>query len=284
MCWIHTKSPSILVEPAPLVAIAHGSRDPRAAATVEELLGLAHDRAAGRGLDGLTVRAAFLGHAAPSPAQVLGGLDSGPVVVLPLLLTAAHHSKTDIPGVLAAAPPRLRISYGEPLGPDPLLIDALEHQLAAEGIDPGDPADAAGTSVVLAAAGSSDPAAAAALRGLAARWRALRGWRDVVLAYASVPPATSVTASVPPATSRTAAGSPLAVAEAVGGLRASGARRVVVASYLLAPGRFATQIRDQGLAAGAAAVSGVLGGAPELADLVLRRYESAVRASKSRAA
>jgi len=53
----------------------------------------------------------------------------------------------------------------------------------------------------------------------------------------------------------------------------------VVASYLLAPGLFADRIRDEALAAGAAAVSPALGATPEVADVILDRYqEAAVRA------
>ena len=48
-----------------------------------------------------------------------------------------------------------------------------------------------------------------------------------------------------------------------------------MASYLLAPGIFADKVRESSLAAGAAAVSAVLGAAPEVADLVLRRYAEA---------
>jgi sirohydrochlorin ferrochelatase len=225
-------------------------------------------RAAARGLAGtparagLTVRAAYLGHAAPSPGQVLDSLSPGPVVVLPLLLTAAYHSQADLPSVLRMASARrcgrLRIGYGDPLGPHPLLIAALERRLAEAGVMPGEGRGHgdSGISVVLAAAGSSDPAAAAAVAGLAERWRALRGWRDVVPAYAS------------------AAGPDLTTA--VAALRDGGARRVVVASYLLAPGRFAAQIRHQALAAGATTVSDVLGAAPELADIVLDRYTAAL--------
>jgi len=240
----------------PLVAVAHGSRDPRAAATISELLDRVRWSASHRGLGGLDVHAAYLGHAAPSPGQVLGALPPGPVVVLPLLLTDAYHSKTDLPAVLRAAADQsgggLRVSYGDPLGPDPLLIHALERRLAEAGVVPGNRE----TSVVLAAAGSSDPGACADIAGLAGRWRARHGWRDVAPGYTSA-----------------AAPSPAA---AVAALRADGARRVVVASYLLAPGRFATQIRDQSLAAGATAVSGVLGAAPELACLVLSRYAAAL--------
>ncbi len=247
----------------PLVTVAHGSRDPRAAATIEELLDLVRVRAAGHGLAGLAVSPAYLGHAPPSPAQALGALPQGPVVVLPLLLTDAYHTKIDIPAALRAAWPgpdgRLEIIYGDPLGPHPLLITALERRLAEAGVPAGDPA----TSVVLAAAGSSDPAASAAIARLAAQCRARRGWRDVVPAYAS--------AATP---------SP---AEAVSALRAAGARRVAVASYLLAPGRFAAAVRDGALAAGAAAVCEPLGAAPELADIVLARY-AAARAGQAAAA
>ena len=85
------------------MAVAHGSRDPRAATAVEELLDLVRRRAARHGLAGLRVSTAYLGHGPPSPGQVLGALPGGPVVVLPLLLTGAYHSKTDLPAVLRAA-------------------------------------------------------------------------------------------------------------------------------------------------------------------------------------
>jgi sirohydrochlorin ferrochelatase len=62
----------------------------------------------------------------------------------------------------------------------------------------------------------------------------------------------------------------------VAALRRGGAPRVAVATYLLAPGVFADQIRDQSLAAGATAVSAVLGAAPEVADVVVERYLEAV--------
>jgi sirohydrochlorin ferrochelatase len=52
----------------------------------------------------------------------------------------------------------------------------------------------------------------------------------------------------------------------------AGAPRVVVATYLLAPGVFADQVRERSLAAGAAAVAAPLGAAPEVADVVIERY------------
>jgi len=242
----------------PLVAVAHGSRDPRAAAVVADLMALVQARGHRSGLAGLQARAAFLGHALPSVPDVIESLPASggrPVIVLPLLLTEAYHSDTDLPAVLDEARSRrpwLQISYGRPLGPHPGLLHALDRRLAEAGM----PAPEADTAVVLAAAGSSRPAANAAVTSVAAAWQAARGWRAVVPAYASA-------ASPTPG-------------EAVAALRRGGAPRVAVATYLLAPGVFADQIRDQSLAAGATAVSAALGAAPEVADVVVERYLEAI--------
>jgi sirohydrochlorin ferrochelatase len=245
----------------PLVAVAHGSKDPRAAATVTSLVDAVRTRA-----PGIDVRAAFLDHCAPSLPQVLGSLTAGAsrceCVALPLLLTAAYHSKADIPAQVAAAVaahPTLDVVSAGTLGPHPLLLAALERRLREAGVAAGSAAERAATSVVLAAAGSSDPTANATVAAMAAQWRSSRGWRDVVPAYAS------------------AAGP--RPDEAVLSLRDGGAARVVVATYLLAPGYFADKIRAAALGAGAAAVSATLGAAPEVADVVLDRYRSAVAAT-----
>jgi sirohydrochlorin ferrochelatase len=245
----------------PLVAVAHGSRDPRAAATVSELLAVVRYRAMAWGLGGLDVKAAFLDHCAPSLPQALSAVGGdGACVVVPLLLTAAYHSKADIPAKIAAASAAtpLDVSCAGTLGPHPLLLAALERRLAEAGVAVGDPAARSRTSVVLAAAGSSDPAANATIAALAARWQATRGWHAVVPAYAS------------------AAGPrpDEAVRALLAGAGAPGP--VVVATYLLAPGYFADKIRAAGLGAGATAVSPALGAAPDIADVVLERYLAAV--------
>jgi len=265
----------------PLVAVAHGSTDPRAAATITALMDLVRERARRSGLHGLDARAAFLGHALPSVPDALealcahapghppgrpGGVLRGVVptgrhvVVLPLLLTGAYHSDSDLPALLREAGarlPRLRASYGEPLGPHPRLLRALERRVAEAGV-PSAPGAAAGTAVVLAAAGSSRPTANAAVARLASSWRLTRGWRDVVPAYASAAEPTP--------------------AQAVARLLRAGAPRVAVATYLLAPGVFADQVREQSLAAGAQATSAALGAAPEVADVILERYLQAAGA------
>jgi len=56
-----------------------------------------------------------------------------------------------------------------------------------------------------------------------------------------------------------------------------------VASYLRAPGLFADRIRDASLAAGAAAVSPALGAVPEIADIVLDRYQEAAMRERTAA-
>ena len=135
------------------------------------------------------------------------------------------------------------------LGPDPLLLVALERRLAESGVRAGDPS----TAVVLAAAGSADAAAVEGVRSLAADWSS-RGWWAVQPAFAS-------------------AADP-SVEDAVSALRARGAPRVAVASYLLFPGLFADRLAT----AGADVTGPVLGDAPEVAQIVLGRYYAAMGA------
>jgi sirohydrochlorin ferrochelatase len=235
-----------------LVAVAHGSRDPRASATVGELMAMVAERARRRGLGAPDLRTAYLGHAPPSLPQVMSTIEAGRRVrVLPLLLTAAYHAKADIPRLLtrvASDFPRLQVSYGDTLGPHPRLLRALERRLAEEDPD----GDRTRTGVVLAAAGSSDPEANASIGRLAAQWQDRAGWLAVRPAYASA-----------------ADPSPAA---AVTGLLQAGVPRVVVATYLLAPGLFADRIRTSSLAAGATAVSPALGACAEVADVLLDRF------------
>ncbi|MEU7064447.1 sirohydrochlorin chelatase [Streptomyces sp. NPDC053429] len=235
-----------------LLVIAHGSRDPRHAATVHALT-----RRARAQRPGLRVETAFLDFNAPSVPQVLTRLHLAgvrEVVALPLLLTRAFHAKTDVPAVLAEAAgrlPGLSVRIADVLGPSPLLVRALERRLAEAGLTP---ADRATTGVVLASAGSSDPEAIAVIAEIAREWRRT-GWCAVRPAFAS--------ASLP----RTE--------DAVRALRAEGARRVAVAPYVIAPGRLPDRIAAGAAAAGADLVSPVLGPAPELARLLLHRYDAA---------
>ena len=221
--------------PPPLVAVAHGSRRPAAAESVRALLAEAR-----RQRPGLAVVESYLDHTEPLLARVLR--EHPGAVVVPLLLGAAYHSDVDIPAAIAGSP----AVQADVLGPDPVLLRALERRLAEAGVAAGD----AGTAVVLAAAGSSGAESIIAVRSLAAAWGD-RGWWAVEPAFA-------------------AAASPT-VADAVAGLRRRGAPRVAVASYLLSPGLFADALAR----AGADVVSAPLGAAPEVAALVLARYDAA---------
>ncbi|MBV2354269.1 sirohydrochlorin chelatase [Streptomyces sp. J2-1] len=231
-----------------LLVVAHGSRDPRHAATVHALV-----RRVRAMRPGLRVETGFLDFTLPSVPGVLESLAREgvrDVVALPLLLTRAFHAKSDIPAVLRAAPARLRVRQAEVLGPDPLLVAALERRLAEAG-QTG--ADRGSTGVVLASAGSSDPEAVAVIDTVAREWRRAAGWRAVLPAYAS--------AALP----RTEG----AVAE----LRALGCARVAVAPYVLAPGFLPDRIARG--AAGADVLADVLGPAPEVARVLLGRYDAA---------
>ncbi|MCX5582193.1 sirohydrochlorin chelatase [Streptomyces erythrochromogenes] len=238
-----------------LLVIAHGSRDPRHAATVHALT-----RRVRALRPGLRVETAFLDFNAPRVEQVLSALHADgvrDVVALPLLLTRAFHAKADIPAALSDALtrlPGLSVSVADVLGPSPLLVEALERRLSEAGLTP---ADRATTAVVLASAGSTDPEAIAVIAEIAREWRHT-GWCAVRPAFAS--------AALP----RTE--------DAVRALRAEGFARVAVAPYVIAAGRLPDRIAAGAEAAGADVVADVLGAAPELALLLLRRYDAAAAA------
>jgi sirohydrochlorin ferrochelatase len=232
-----------------LVVVAHRSRDPRHAATVHALVERVRSLR-----PGLRVETGFLDFNVPSVPAVLESLAADgvrDVVALPLLLTRAFHAKADIPAVLRAAPARLRIRQAEVLGPSPLLLSALERRLYEAGLTP---ADKSSTGVVLASAGSTDPEAGAVIADIAREWWRT-GWCAVRPAFAS--------ASLP----RTE--------DAVRELRALGCERIAVAPYVLAPGFLPDRIARG--AAGADVLADVLGPAPEVARLLLRRYAEASR-------
>ncbi|MCK8434981.1 sirohydrochlorin chelatase [Streptomyces sp. D2-8] len=234
-----------------LLVIAHGSRDPRHAATVHALV-----RRVRSLRPDVRVETGFLDFNVPSVQGVLESLavqGVRDVVALPLLLTRAFHAKADIPAVLADAPPQLRIHQADVLGPSPLLLAALERRLYEAGLTP---ADKSSTGVVLASAGSTDPEAIAVIAEIAREWRHT-GWCAVRPAFAS-------------------AGSPAGfprTEDAVRELRALGCSRVAVSPYVLAPGFLPDRIARG--AAEADVLADVLGPAPEVARVVLERYEAA---------
>lgn len=229
-----------------LVAVAHGSRDPRAPRAVEDLLERVRELR-----PRLDVRLGHLELNAPLLADTLDTLSGhtadtapGAAVLVPLLLGRGYHVKRDLPAAAARAA-RLRVRVAAPLGPHPLLVEALRDRLREAGWTPG-------TAVVLAAAGSRDPDAAADTRAAASLLSERLGGVPVVAAYAS-------------------AASPT-VPDAVRALAARGHHRPAIASYFTAPGHFAS--RCAAAAPGPAAAP--LGAHPALARLVLQRYDEAL--------
>ncbi|MFJ7147844.1 sirohydrochlorin chelatase [Streptomyces sp. NPDC100445] len=235
-------------EPAALVLVAHGSRDPRALTTVRALAGRV------RALrPGLPVHLGHIELNAPLLPDTLAALGPAPAVLVPLLLGRGHHVRQDIPAMAAAAPVRARVAA--PLGPHPLLARTLHDRLLEAGWPAAmDAAARRAGAVVLAAAGSRDPDSTVDTRRTA-RLLADRLGVPVVPAYAS-----AAAPSVP---------------AALRALAARGRHRVAVASYFTAPGRFAAQCAAQApwLA------SAPLGAHEAMARLVLLRYDRA-RASR----
>lgn len=232
-----------------LIALAHGSRDPRSAATITHLV----DEVRALRPD-LPIEAAFLELSKPSFETVVNRLvrkGHEEIVVVPLLLTEAYHAKVDVPAAIEAAMQRhqgLKIRASHILGLqteflavlDRRLRDALSKARVRE-LD----------ALVLAAAGSSDSIANQAVSRLARVWGA-RHHLPVTAAFASAAPPTT--------------------GEAVRAFRREGRRHVAVASMFLAHGFLPDRAAELALEAGAVAVSEPLGAAPELARAVLARY------------
>jgi sirohydrochlorin ferrochelatase len=242
----------------PVLLVAHGSGDPRAAVATRALAG-----AVAEARPGLVVRASYLDHAGPRPGEVLRELAAAghpATIVVPLLLTAAYHGRVDLPQVIADARAeglRMRVRVTDVLGPvggvvpEPLLAGLGRRLGEALGgsLRPADAFDA----VVLAAAGTRDAVARGTVEEAATAFGALLGV-PCLAAYAS-------------------AASPTA-GEAVLRLRGGGARRVAVAAYFLAPGRLYETATASARDVGVVAVAAPLAGAAEIAELVLSRLST----------
>ncbi|WP_050502764.1 sirohydrochlorin chelatase [Streptomyces monomycini] len=231
-----------------LVAVAHGSRDPAALRTVTALLDRVRELR-----PGLVVRLGHIELNAPLLPDTLAELD-GQAVAVPLLLARGHHVGHDIPAALAGAP-HLAARLARPLGPHPLLAEALHARLEEAGARRP-------SAVVLAAAGSRAPESATDTARTARLLSQRLGGVPVLPAYASAPPEGG-----PP-------GTPLSVPAALRVLAARGHRRPALASCFTAPGRFAAQCA----AAAPGPAAAPLGDHPALARLVLHRYDQALAA------
>lgn len=227
--------------PPALVVVAHGSRDPRALSTVNALL----DRVRALRPD-VPVHLGHIELNAPLLPDTLAALGDREAVLVPLLLSRGYHVKQDIPEMAATsgAPTHL----ATPLGPHPLLVDALQARL----LEAGWGATPRRTSaVVLAAAGSRDPDAKTDT-ARTAHLLAARLGVPVIPAYASAATPT--------------------VQTAVRTLIARGRHHIALASYFTAPGRFATECAQAAPWIAAAP----LGTHPAMAQLLLHRYDEAL--------
>ncbi|MBB4682537.1 sirohydrochlorin chelatase [Amycolatopsis jiangsuensis] len=234
----------------PLVAVAHGSRDPRSAATVRALAGVVRAQA-----PGLEVHESFLDLSEPRVTDVLRGLHARghrSAVVVPLLLGSAFHARVDLPALVAEVAddcPGFRIQVSDVLGADPALQAVALDRLA-------DARHRKGTGVLLTAVGSSNPEANAVVAELAKRWESRLGL-PVSEAFAS-----ATQPDVPTAAAR---------------LRARGVRHLVAASWFLAPGLLPDRIAALAREADPGAfLAGPLADDPRVADVVIARYAAAV--------
>jgi sirohydrochlorin ferrochelatase len=227
--------------PPVLVACAHGTRNPTGRRLIAALA-----LAARRLRPGLTTTAAFVDVQPPTVADVVAELSAAgrPAVVVPLLLSGGYHVHVDIAGAVARAPGTVA---ARPLGPDPRLADVLHDRLVQAGADPNHPL----TAVVVAAAGSSDVRAVADVETTA----------DLLQGTWAGPVTTGYGSAAAPT-----------VPDAVAAARRAGAERVVVASYLLAPGHF----HDKLAGAGADLVTAPLLPDDRIAAVLLDRYDSAM--------
>lgn len=229
-------------DPRPvLIACSHGTDDAEGRRVVR---GIVDGIIAAR--PGLDVREAFVDVQEPALPTVVDALPAGRrAVIVPLLLSAGFHTGVDIveatrlrPGDVVAA---------TPLGPDCRLSAIVTERMRGAGVRAGD-------AVVLAAAGSSRPEAAAAVttvaNGVRARWPGRLAVGYGAGAQPRVPAAVSALREEP----------------------ATASSRVVIASYLLAPGYFHDRLHE----AGAELVTAPLGPDPRLALIALDRYDAAV--------
>jgi len=219
-----------------LLLVAHGTRKQQGVAMVGDLAQRVSATL------GQRVHVAFVDVLGPTPSEVLGRFTDEPVTLVPAFLSRGYHVVADIPAHVEASGHR-DVTVTQALGPGPQLVRVLADRLIESGWRRDD-------SVVLAAAGTSDPGAQRDLHTMATWLSAVTSSR-VELAFA-------------------ATGTPR-VNEAVESLRRRGARRVVVASYLLSEGLFQDRLRNSG----ADVVTEPLGTHPGLVRLIANRFTRA---------
>lgn len=224
-----------------LIGCAHGTTSSAGKQTIKALLG-----AVRIALPDVDVREAYVDVHGPYLADVIAEIpvaeEGRAAIVVPLLLAGGYHVHHDIAEAVAD---RTDIVAAGALGPDQRLTGILLDRLREAHVSRG-------STLVLAAAGSSD---ARALADTEAAAEMLRGtWAGPVrVAYA--------------------AGHEPSVADAVRTAHEFGEDgTVAVASYLLAPGVFQSRLYE----AGADVVTSALAPHPGLVSIVIDRYNSLI--------
>jgi sirohydrochlorin ferrochelatase len=227
-----------------LVLTAHGSADPRSAASVHELA-----RTIARVRRGVDVRVAFCEQNSPNLRDVLAST-GGDAVVVPLLLADAYHARIDIPAMIDESGTRAR--QADVLGEDDRLIAVLRQRLTHAGVSPLDP----DVGVVVTAVGSSRPQANARTATVADYLVQHTNW-TATAAFATGPRPT--------------------LAEAAEALRERGATRLVIAPWFLAHGRITDRVADYARAHGIT-MAEPLGPHRLVAETVLDRFDEEIAA------
>ena len=223
----------------PLVLLAHGSRRPGPSSVLSRTA----ERVAAI-LPGVEVRTGYVELQSPDPATALEGLVDP--VVLPFFLARGYHVVHDVPAAVERHGSGTVTGH---LGVEEHLVEAVTQRLqeasaplgGLPGLD----------HIVLGAAGSRQAAALEEVEAITHLLEARLG-RKVTPAYLS--------AARP------------SVRDAVSSARAQGARRVGVATYLLAEGRFHRALHSTG----ADVVAAPIGDHPAVAELVALRYREQV--------
>ena len=219
--------------------IAHGSPDPRHAATMKRLveeIGSRHIRCA----------VAYLEHNAPTVERWLtlranSQTADDSIAVTGLLLAPGYHAQVDVPRLLANAVPSLLIDDRGPLGVGPWLHPTLDDLVARSGGTPATP-------VIVTTAGSSRDDARAYLAEFVTQWGSTRpGSTKFAVATGPGPTVDDAIAAQQP------------VDDAA-----------IVVLLMIAPGVLADRVID--LAAGAGVrVTGTLADSPAFVDALVGR-------------
>ena len=216
-----------------LVTVAHGTRQQDG-----NLIARSITSQAARRLGGVPHSTSYVELCKPLFADVMAE-HVEPAIVVPLLLSTGFHIRHDLPEALNA-----QSQMAGPLGPHPLLAEAMCHRLSGTGARRG-------TSVVMVAAGSNDPDVD----------------RDLEIARALLQARWGAPVRLATITARGAR-----LAEVLAEARTDG--DVAVVPYLLAPGHFADRAAVEARRLGVEKVATVIGDHPLVAELVARRYRA----------